>query len=134
MEHLNKITRNPPKVVMVCEDGIDLLDLYSNVLELRFGVIKVSSGCDCINKYVEQKTNGSNVDLLFLDYKLGDMLGDVVARRIKELNWIKIILISAYELDEKIKNDLVENKYVEKILQKLIKMRELIQEAIEMIC
>lgn len=84
MEHLNKITRNPPKVVMVCEDGIDLLDLYSNVLELRFGVIKVSPGCDCINKYVEQKTNGSNVDLLFLDYKLGDMLGDVVARRIKE--------------------------------------------------
>ncbi|VFJ14982.1 Response regulator receiver domain protein (fragment) [Candidatus Nitrosocosmicus franklandus] len=43
-------------------------------------------------------------------------------------------MISAYELDEKIKNDLVENKYVEKILQKPIKMRELIQEAIEMIC
>lgn len=119
---------------MVCEDETELLDLYSKVLELRFEVLKVCSGCDCINKYVEEKTNGYNIDLLFLDYKLGDMLGDMVAKRIKELNGIKIILISAYELDEKIKNDLIENKYVEKILQKPVKMRELIQEAIEAIC
>lgn len=122
------------KIVMVCEDEHELLELYSKVLELRYDVIKVCSGYDCINKYLEQKNKGSNVDLLFLDYKLGDMPGDAVAKKIKELNGIKIILISAYNLDEPIKKDLIENKYIEKFLQKPIKMREIIQEAMEIIC
>jgi CheY-like chemotaxis protein len=125
---------NGKKIVMVCEDEHELLELYSKVLELRYDVIKVCSGYDCINKYLEQKNKGSNVDLLFLDYKLGDILGDAVAKKIKELNGIKIILISAYNLDEPIKKDLIENKYIEKFLQKPIKMREIIQEAMEIIC
>lgn len=122
------------KIVMVCEDEQELLELYSKVLELRYDVIKVCSGYDCINKYLEQKNKGSNVDLLLLDYKLGDMSGDAVAKKIKELNGIKIILISAYNLDEPVKKDLIENKYIEKFLQKPIKMREIIQEAMEIIC
>lgn len=122
------------KVVMVCEDEQELLELYSKVLELRYDVIKVCSGYDCINKYLEEKAKGSPIDLLFLDYKLGDMLGDVVAKKIKELNGIKIILISAYNLDEPIKKDLINNRYIEKFLQKPIKMRQIIQEAIEVIC
>lgn len=125
---------NRKKVVMVCEDEQELLELYSKVLELRYDVIKVCSGYECINKYLERKTKGSTIDLLFLDYKLGDMLGDAVAKKIKELNGIKIILISAYNLDEPIKKDLIENNYIEKIIQKPIKMREIIQEAIEIIC
>lgn len=122
------------KVVMVCEDEQELLELYSKVLELRYDVIKVCSGYDCINKYLEEKAKGSPIDLLFLDYKLGDMLGDVVAKKIKELNGIKIILISAYNLDEPIKKDLINNRYIEKFLQKPIKMRQIIQEATEIIC
>ena len=119
---------------MVCEDEQELLELYSKVLELRYDVIKVCSGYECINKYLERKTKGSTIDLLFLDYKLGDMLGDAVAKKIKELNGIKIIPISAYNLDEPIKKDLIENKYIEKFLQKPIKMRQIMQEAIEVIC
>ena len=121
------------KVVMVCEDEQELLELYSKVLALRYDVIKVCSGYDCINKYLEEKAKGSPIDLLFLDYKLGDMLGDVVAKKIKEFNGIKIILISAYNLDEPIKKDLINNRYIEKFLQKPIKMRQIIQEAIEVI-
>ena len=125
---------NRKKVVMVCEDEQELLELYSKVLQLRYDVIKVCSGYESINKYLERKTKASTIDLLFLDYKLGDMLGDAVAKKIKELNGIKIILISAYNLDEPIKKDLIENNYIEKIIQKPIKMREIIQEAIEIIC
>jgi len=121
------------KVVMICEDEKELLDLYSRVLELTYDVIKVCSGAECIREYLENKANGSPIDLLFLDYKLGDMSGDDVAKKIKKLNGIKIILISAYNLDEPIKNELLENKYIEKFLQKPIRMRQIIQVAADSI-
>ena len=134
MEYPKPIGPSRKKVVMVCEDESELLELYSKVLESRYEVIKVCSGNDCINKYLDQKSNGANIDLLILDYKLEDMLGDEVAKKIKEHNGIKIILLSAYNLDEPIKKDLLENKYIEKFLQKPIKMRQMIQEAMEIIC
>ncbi|GKS60714.1 MAG: hypothetical protein DA329_02220 [Candidatus Nitrosocosmicus sp.] len=134
MENPKPIGPSRKKVVMVCEDESELLELYSKVLESRYEVIKVCSGNDCINKYLDQKSNGANIDLLILDYKLEDMLGDEVAKKIKEHNGIKIILLSAYNLDEPIKKDLLENKYIEKFLQKPIKMRQMIQEAMEIIC
>ena len=121
------------KVVMICEDEKELLDLYSRVLELTYDVIKVCSGAECIREYLENKANGSPIDLLFLDYKLGDMLGDDVAKKIKKMNGIKIILISAYNLDEPIKNELLENKYIEKFLQKPIRMRQITQVAADSI-
>ena len=121
------------KVVMICEDEKELLDLYSRVLELTYDVIKVCSGAECIREYLENKANGSPINLLFLDYKLGDMLGDDVARKIKKMNGIKIILISAYNLDEPVKNELLENKYIEKFLQKPIRMRQIIQVAADAI-
>ena len=84
-------------------------------------------------EYLEKKAKGSPVDLLFLDYKLGDMLGDEVAKMIKQMNGIKIILISAYNLDEPTKNELLDNKYIEKFMQKPIRMRQIIQVAGEAI-
>jgi CheY-like chemotaxis protein len=119
------------KVVMICEDEQELLDLYSRVLELKYDVIKVCSGAECIDEYLKNKAKGSPIDLIFLDYKLGDMLGDDVAKSIKKMNGIKIILISAYNLDEPTKNELLENKYIEKFLQKPIRMRQIIQVAAE---
>ena len=61
------------------------------------------------------------------------MLGDDVAKKIKKMNGIKIILISAYNLDEPTKKELFENKYIEKFLQKPIRMRQIIQVAGEAI-
>jgi response regulator RpfG family c-di-GMP phosphodiesterase len=132
MQSSNSDIRNK-KVVMICEDEQELLDLYSRALELKYDVIKVCSGADCIQEYLEKKANGSPIDLLFLDYKLGDMLGDDVAKKIKQMNGIKIILISAYNLDEPTKNELLENKYIEKFLQKPIRMRQIMQVAAEAI-
>src|SRR3954471_17634742 len=112
MHSSNSVIRDR-KVVMICEDEQELLDLYSRVVELKYDVIKVCSGAECIQEYLEKKAKGSPIDLLFLDYKLGDMLGNEVAKMIKKMNGIKIILISAYNLDEPIKNELLDNKYIE---------------------
>jgi len=128
MQCSNLVSRNK-KVVMICEDEQEPLDLYTRVLALKYDVIKVCSGTECINEYLGYKAKGCPIDLLFLDYKLSDMLGDDVAKMIKKMNGIKIILISAYNLDEQIKNELFQNKYIEKFLQKPVRMKQIIQAA-----
>ena len=53
-------------------------------LSPRYNVILVDSGKNYIEKYVEEKNRGNKIHLILLDYRLGDMLGDAVARKIRE--------------------------------------------------
>ena len=46
------------------------------------------------------------------------MLGDSVARNIKEFNETKIILNSAYNVDDVLKKDLENGNYISKYIQK----------------
>ena len=62
-----------------------------------------------------------------MDYKLGDMLGDSVAHKIKEHNGTKIILISAYDLDNELIKDLEKNGYIARYIKKPIEIANLIQ-------
>ncbi len=55
------------------------------------------------------------------------MLGDSVARKIKENNGVKIILISAYELDNELVKELQENKYIATFIEKPIRLHNLIE-------
>jgi CheY-like chemotaxis protein len=55
------------------------------------------------------------------------MLGDSVARKIKEHNGVKIILISAYELDNELVQELQENKYIATFIEKPIRLYNLIE-------
>jgi CheY-like chemotaxis protein len=54
------------------------------------------------------------------------MFGDSVAKKIKEYNGTKIILISAYDLDGELVKDLEENKYISKYIEKPIHLANLI--------
>jgi CheY-like chemotaxis protein len=49
---------------------------------------------------------------------LGGMLGDSVARNIKEFNETKIILNSAYNVDDVLKRDLENGNYISRYIQK----------------
>jgi CheY-like chemotaxis protein len=89
-------------------------------------VILVNSGEDCIDKYIDEKSRGNKIHLLLLDYRLGGMFGDSVARKIKEYNGTKIILISAYDLDDALVKDLEENNYIAKFVEKPISINSLI--------
>jgi CheY-like chemotaxis protein len=55
------------------------------------------------------------------------MFGDSVARKRKEYNGTKIILISAYDLDGELVKDLEENKYITKYIEKPIFINSLIE-------
>jgi response regulator RpfG family c-di-GMP phosphodiesterase len=91
---------------MICDDEEDLLRVYSNFLKKKFNIITATSGEGCINLYKSEKLHGRKIDVLLLDYRLGDMLGDKVACQIRELDGTKTILITAYEVEENILADL----------------------------
>ena len=65
--------------------------------------------------------------LILLDYRLGDMLGDSVAKKIKDYNGIIIILISAFDLDYTLMKKLEENNYIADYIEKPIHLNSLLE-------
>jgi response regulator RpfG family c-di-GMP phosphodiesterase len=127
LNHLGSHSDAEKKTVMICDDERDLLELFGLVLQSKYNVILVSSGEDCIEKFIDEKSRGNKIHLILLDYRLGGMFGDSVARKIKEYNGTKIILISAYDLDDEILKDLEENNYIAKFVEKPILINSLIE-------
>ena len=133
LNRLASYSETEKKTVMICDDERDLLELFGKALQTKYNVILVSSGEDCIDKYIDEKNQGNKIHLILLDYRLGGMFGDSVARKIKEYNGTKIILISAYDLDGELVKDLEENKYIAKYVEKpihLTNLRELVADLI----
>ncbi len=116
------------KTVMICDDEADLLYLFRSALEPNYEVLAVESGKSCIARFMEEKEKGKNVDVLLLDYKLGDMQGDAVACKIHELNGVKTFLISAYELEQDVIDNLIESKCIVGIMRKPIRISEMIKQ------
>ena len=110
---------------MICDDEPDLLELFGIALKTNYNIILVDSGEDCIEKYLDEKSQGNKIHLMLLDYRSGGMFGDSVAKKIKEYNGTKIILISAYDLNDELVKDLEENKYIAKYVEKPIRLTNL---------
>ena len=116
------------KIVMICDDEIDLLEMFQLALAGEYKILTADSGKGCIERYFEEKkVKGEKIDILLLDYRLGDMQGDTVAKKVKELNDVKIIMISAYELDEKMVEELKQSRYVVDVIKKPVSMKSLIE-------
>ena len=71
-------------------------------------------------KYLDAKNSRRKIDLILLDYRLGDTSGYHVAHKIKELNDVKIIMITAYQVDHNIVTELEDNELIVDIVQKPI--------------
>jgi CheY-like chemotaxis protein len=108
------------KTIMICDNEPDVLQLFGLVFGSGYDVIMVHSGEECIEKYIEETNRGNKIHLILLDYKLGDMQGDSVARKIKERNGTKIILISAYDVDDGLVKELENGNYISKYIRKPI--------------
>jgi response regulator RpfG family c-di-GMP phosphodiesterase len=114
------------KTVMICDDERDLLQLFGQALRSKYNVILVSSGEECIERFVEETNRGNKIHLIILDYRLGDMFGDSVAKKIKDYNGTIIILISAYDLDRSLVKELEDNRYIAKYVEKPVELSILI--------
>jgi response regulator RpfG family c-di-GMP phosphodiesterase len=108
------------RTVMICDDEKDILLSFAIELQTKYNVLTAESGEQCIKKYLDAKHSGRKIDLILLDYRLGDTTGDYVAHKIKELNDVKIIMITAYEVNHDIIRELEDNKLVVDIVQKPI--------------
>jgi response regulator RpfG family c-di-GMP phosphodiesterase len=115
--HSNKRIK---KTILVCDDEQDVLTTFEVVLQSKYNLILVDSGEKCVERYIEEIDRGNKIDLVLLDYRLYDMLGDSVARKIKEYNETKIVLISAYNVDDKLVKELENNGYIIKYILKPI--------------
>ena len=86
---------------MICAE-IDIHEMFQIALSEDHEILTAHSGEECIEKYFnEKKVNGKKIDILLLDYRLGDMQGDKVAKKVKELNDVKVIMVSAYDLEKR---------------------------------
>ena len=63
------------KTVMICDDDRDSRELFGLALSPRYNVILVDSGKNCVEKFIEEKNQGSKIHLILLDYGLSDMRG-----------------------------------------------------------
>ena len=93
----NKRTK---KTILICDDELDVLTSFELILKPKYNLVMVDSGEKCVEKFIEEIDRGNKIDLVLLDYRLYDMMGDSVARKIKEYSETKIILISAYYVDD----------------------------------
>jgi DNA-binding response OmpR family regulator len=122
-EHIGKKIR---RSILVCDDESDLLLMFQIHLESQYNVLTVVSGKECIDKVNELKKKNEMIDLVLLDYKLGDISGENVARKIRETEKnIKILMITAFELDDHIVKNMIQNRYINDIINKPIQLEEL---------
>ena len=108
------------RTIMICDDERDLLLMFAIELRTKYNVLTAKSGGECIKMYLDAKHLGRKIDLILLDYKLGNTTSDYVAHKIKELNDVKIIMITAYEVNHDIVKELEDNELVIDIVQKPI--------------
>jgi DNA-binding response OmpR family regulator len=113
------------KTVMICEDDPDLLRVYRLALRSKYDIVTANSGAECLRKYAEIKETGGKVDALLLDFRLGDTTGDDVAAKIRELDGTKVVLISAFDVDELLVSGLIARDYITQFVRKPITMQQL---------
>jgi DNA-binding response OmpR family regulator len=122
-EHIDRKRR---KSILVCDDESDLLLMFRIHLESQYNVSTVVTGKECIDRVSELKKKNEMIDLVLLDYKLGDITGENVARKIRETEKnIKILMITAFELDDHIVKNMIQNRYIDDIINKPIQLEEL---------
>jgi two-component system, sporulation sensor kinase E len=108
--------RKKVHTLLICDDEPDLLELYAAMLSEDYKIVKASSGEECIRKYIEMKEKMGDITVILLDFRIGEVTGDKVARDIKEINGAKIILISAYEID----HDLIQRLKDERVIVEFV--------------
>ena len=108
--------RKKEHTLLICDDEPDLLELYGAMLSDDYKIMKASSGEECIRKYIETKEKMDDITLILLDFRIGELTGDKVARDIKKINGAKIILISAYEID----HDLIQRLKDERVIVEFV--------------
>ena len=121
--------------ILLVDDEVDILFFYRECLKSNgYRTVSFSNPIEALH-YLETNENSSNCSLVITDYKMPQMSGIDLIKKIKEKYFaskIKTILISAY-----LKTDLLKsNPYLEKIdkvIEKPVTLETLKKEVLELI-
>jgi DNA-binding response OmpR family regulator len=111
--------------VLICDDEEDLLSMYAAALKKHYNVLTASSGKACVEKYMEHIVRGKKIDVILLDYKLGDSMGDDIACKIRDLDGAKVIMITAYDLEKEKVEELKAAKCIVDVITKPVGLKAL---------
>jgi DNA-binding response OmpR family regulator len=123
--HRALVLSEQKKTILICEDDRDLLRTYTLILRSKYDVFTATSGAEGIDRYSELQRRGRKVDLMLLDFRLGDTTGDHVAARIRDMDGTQIIMISAYDLDVELIGSLKRDGYIAGFVKKPVTMQKL---------
>jgi DNA-binding response OmpR family regulator len=111
--------------VLICDDEEDLLSMYAAALKKHYHVLTTSSGKACVEKYMEHIVLGKKIDVILLDYRLGDTMGDDIACKIRDLDGAKVIMITAYDLEKEKVDELKAAKCIVDVITKPVGLKAL---------
>jgi response regulator RpfG family c-di-GMP phosphodiesterase len=114
--------RKKEHTLLICDDEPDLLELYAAMLSDDYKIVKATTGEECIRKFIEKKEKMHDITVILLDFRIGEVTGDKVARDIKEINDAKIILISAYEINPDLIQRLKDERVIVEFVSKPISL------------
>jgi response regulator RpfG family c-di-GMP phosphodiesterase len=63
--------RKKVHTLLICDDEPDLLELYAAMLSEDYKIVKVSSGEECIGKYIEMKEKMDDITVILSDFRIG---------------------------------------------------------------
>lgn len=127
--------KNNNKYVLLVDDEKDILFLYSECLKSDgYQTISFDNPIEALN-YLNKNDNISNCSLVITDYKMPQMSGLDLVKKIREKDSkskIKTMLVSAYLKNDLLKDN-VEMKKIDKIIEKPIDIDKLKNEVTELI-
>jgi DNA-binding NtrC family response regulator len=127
--------KNNNKYVLLVDDEKDILFLYSECLKSDgYQTISFDNPVEALN-YLNKNDNISNCSLVITDYKMPQMSGLDLVKKIREKDSkskIKTMLVSAYLKNDLLKDN-VDMKKIDKIIEKPVDIDKLKNEVTELI-
>jgi DNA-binding NtrC family response regulator len=131
----NNNNKNNNKYVLLVDDEKDILFLYSECLKSNgYQTISFDNPIEALN-YLNKNDNISNCSLVITDYKMPQMSGLDLVKKIREKDSkskIKTMIVSAYLKNDLLKDN-IDMKKIDKIIEKPIDIDKLKNEVTELI-
>jgi response regulator RpfG family c-di-GMP phosphodiesterase len=124
---LNKVSNNN-RIVVIVDDDLEITLLFREALK-DISRVKIFTFTDPVLALEHFQVNEYAYVLVISDFKMPGLNGMEFLKKIKALNpFVRTILMTAFEVEDKIFRDYTKNKIIDAFLQKPIGMHDLIKE------
>ena len=124
---LNKVSNNN-RIVVIVDDDLEITLLFREALK-DISRVKIFTFTDPVLALEHFQVNEYAYVLVISDFKMPGLNGMEFLKKIKALNpFVRTILMTAFEVVDKIFRDYAKNKIIDEFLQKPIGMHDLIKE------